>query len=434
MRNQLRQVIALIIAGTPLMIHAEESEWMQSAISSLKNNQPDQAIAILEPKMEEHAGELQYDFLLGQAALANQQANLAVFALERAILTYPKQDGARYTLARAYTQLGEYKQAKKELTYIVKNTESTRYKELSKDLLGKLHSPGKSNYDFIVKGGIGSDSNANSATENNSFLGINLSENSKAKASSTAMGQMQAKFTHRFSNKLSINAAADFFKQDFENAKFVNTTATTLNTGLNLKSANHTQEKLHFYTRRTEVDKKENSTQLGTQFTHRHTLDKANSVSASLRAGRTNYADSYSIKSINQLNSGIQHQFITKTQQKDLVITTFSAIAGKDLPLESSSPYGRTYTGAQAGVFIRNSHGKVNISANVNYINSDYDTHFFGKARNENNIGAQFKLDVNLSPKWTLSPGISYARSQSSIDLYDYERTQLNFVVSHHII
>lgn len=439
MNRSMRHIIAMLLTGSPLLSNADNADWMQEATSLLKNNQADRAVSILEPQMESSAGDLQYDFLLGQAALANNQANLAVFALERVVLTAPSQDGARFTLARAYAKLGEYKQARKELLYIVKTSKSSRYKQLSESLLDTLHRPNKTRYQFVVKAGLGNDSNANSATEIDSFLGVTLSENSKATASSTAMGQMYASFSHPLSNRFNLTGSADLFKQDYQSASFVNTSAATLNTGLSYQANRKMRENMNLFVRHTEVDKQSNSTQLAAQLTHWQAINTANTLNASLRAGRTEFAEPFSIKSVNQLNAGLQHQFKTQTKDKDIVITTLSLIGGKDIPLKSATTddqvtYGRTYTGAQAGILIGNGHGKINMLASINYINSQYDSQFFNKERNENNIGASFKLDVKLNAKWKLSPGFSYARSQSSVELYDYERTRLDFVVSHQLI
>jgi len=429
-----RKIALLMLAGSPLIASAENANWLKEASSLLKNNEAEKAISILELEMENHAGELEYDFLLGQAALANNQPNLAVFALERAILSNPSQDGARYTLARAYAKLGEIKQAKKELLYIVKTSNNRRYKELSSNLADKLQQPNKAKYSFVVKSGIGNDSNANSATENESFLGFSLSKNSKATSSSTLMGQMTAGISYPLSRKINFNANADTFKLDYQDASFVNTSATSLGTGLSFKTNKNNQENLQAFARYVEVDEKKNSQQVGAQFTHKLSINRKHIISASLRGAQTKYADSFSVKNVNQISGGLQYQHKKRTKLKDFVGTSVTAIAGKDLPLESDSIYERTYVGAQAGLFIADHRGKVNIIANFNYMNSSYDANFFGKERAENSIGSTIKVDIKLHSKWKISPNISYTRNFSSVDLYDFERAQMNVALSYKII
>jgi len=434
MTGYSKQIAFLLLATSPLLVNADNANWLKEASSLLKNNEADKAISILEPEMENHAGELEYDFLLGQAALANNQPNLAVFALERAILSNPTQDGARYTLARAYADLGEIKQAKKELLYIIKTSNNPRYKKLSANLANKLQEPNKAKYSFVVKSGVGNDSNANSATENESFLGINLSKNSKATSSSTLMGQMTAGLSYPLSRKIDFSANADTFKLDYQDASFVNTSATSLGTGLSFKTNRNNQEKLQAFARYVEVDDEKNSQQVGAQFTHKLSLNRKNSISASLRGAQTKYADDFSVKDVNQISGGLQFQHRKRSKLKGFVGTSVTAIVGKDIPLESDSEYERTYIGAQAGLFIADHRGKVNLVANFNYINSSYDTNFFGKERAENSIGSTVKVDIKLHSKWKISPNISYTRNFSSIDLYDFERAQMNVALSYKII
>jgi len=430
----IRQLITAITISIPLFCHANDESWMQSAALSLDNNQADKALAILEPKMEQHAGELAYDILLGRAAYANDQANLAIFALERVVLVSPKEDGARFTLAKAYIKQGEIRQARKELSYIAHASRNTKFKKLSRIFLENLQNPNKSNFKLLLKAGLGSDTNVNSATDNDSFLGFILSENSKAISSSSTMGNIIAKYSNQITNKLTINIGADYFKQDFSEASFANLTATSINAGLNYKFRKHITDKISFFARKTDVGQQNNNTQLGTLFTHRHIVGKKNQFSVLLKYGRTDYVKAFDIKDTDQLNTGLQHRFTTRTSTKDLLVTTLSAIAGKDLPLDSSSPYNRTYTGAQAGIILQNRYNKVNVVANVNYMNSKYNSRFYGQERIENNMGANLKINMKLFSKWKVSPVLSYARNQSSVDLYDFERTQINLVVSHQLI
>jgi len=429
-----KKIAFLLLAGNPLVAFSDNENWLKDVSSLLKNNEADKAMSILEPEMENHAGELEYDFILGQAALANNQPNLAIFALERAILSNPTQDGVRYTLARAYAELGEIKQAKKELRYIVKTSDNPHYKKISSNLANKLQEPSKAKYSFIVKSGVGNDSNANSATENESFLGIILSKNSKATSSSTFMGQMTAGLSYPLSRRINFNANADTFKLDYQDASFVNTSATSVGTGLSFKTNNNNQEKLQAFARYVKVNDKKNSQQVGAQFTHKLSLNQNNIISASLRGAQTKYAKDFSVKDVNQISGGLQFQHRKRTKLKDFIGTSVTAITGKDLPLEPDSEYERTYIGAQAGLFISDHRGKVNLITNLNYINSSYNKNFFGKERTENSIGSTVKVDIKLHSKWKISPNISYTRNFSSIDLYDFERVQMNVALSYKII
>jgi len=67
---------------------------------------------LLSPLEEKLAGEKNYDYLLGLAALDSGRAELATIALERVLVVDPKFAGARMALARADFAIGNYQGAK----------------------------------------------------------------------------------------------------------------------------------------------------------------------------------------------------------------------------------------------------------------------------------------------------------------------------------
>src|SRR5512134_1167604 len=72
------------------------------------------AWALLEPLEKERAGDPEYDYLLGIAALDAGHPTRAVFALERVLAVNPNHAQARAEIARAYFVLGERRAAKQE--------------------------------------------------------------------------------------------------------------------------------------------------------------------------------------------------------------------------------------------------------------------------------------------------------------------------------
>ena len=85
---------------------AEEQEFLTEAKLLLTDNQPLQAMELLESHMDEGAGLPDYDYLLGKAALFSKKSNLAIFALERVSLMKPDFYNARFLLGKAYLNAG----------------------------------------------------------------------------------------------------------------------------------------------------------------------------------------------------------------------------------------------------------------------------------------------------------------------------------------
>lgn len=84
---------------------------LDEARGALARGDGEQAYALLSPLQSQHAGEADYDYLLGLAALESGRAPEAVFALERAMVVAPEDARARAAMVRALVAVGELGEA-----------------------------------------------------------------------------------------------------------------------------------------------------------------------------------------------------------------------------------------------------------------------------------------------------------------------------------
>ncbi len=80
----------------------------------LNGHQAASAYTLLAPLSDERAGDPDFDYLLGIAALDSGQPGQAVFALERVLAVKPDDALARAEIARAYYALSEFETSKQE--------------------------------------------------------------------------------------------------------------------------------------------------------------------------------------------------------------------------------------------------------------------------------------------------------------------------------
>ena len=80
----------------------------------LQQKNPQAAYALLAPLESRRAGEVEFDYLLGIASLDTGHREQAVFALERVLSVNPNHAQARAEIARAYFEMGEKQNAKRE--------------------------------------------------------------------------------------------------------------------------------------------------------------------------------------------------------------------------------------------------------------------------------------------------------------------------------
>ncbi|MBK9444820.1 MAG: DUF560 domain-containing protein [Betaproteobacteria bacterium] len=119
--KNIKKIGAAMIAAFALqssMAYADELTDRAKAL--LAAGKGTDAYQLLEPAEATRAGDRDYDFLLGLAALEAGQNTRAVFALERVLAMDPNNVRARAEIARAYLALGETQTATQEFETVKK--------------------------------------------------------------------------------------------------------------------------------------------------------------------------------------------------------------------------------------------------------------------------------------------------------------------------
>lgn len=150
----------------PLVALAAD-ELLISAKQQLDNGNPQAAYNLLVPLQSERAGDPEYDFLLGSAALGIGKNTEAVFALERVLAVRPDATVARALIARAYFNLKETETAKREFENVKKQDvppEVATTIDRFLDAIRRVEETKKVTIRGYIEVGGGYDSNVNSAT------------------------------------------------------------------------------------------------------------------------------------------------------------------------------------------------------------------------------------------------------------------------------
>lgn len=130
----------------------------------LQRNDAAAAYKLLLPLEPQRAGDPEYDYLLGIAALDAGDPERAVFALERVLALQPDNLQARAEIARAYMAMGERESAKREF-------EAVRARQVPPDVrvtidrfLSAIAAAERGQADAYLELSVGYDTNVNSAT------------------------------------------------------------------------------------------------------------------------------------------------------------------------------------------------------------------------------------------------------------------------------
>lgn len=170
-RNLLRLAgVCLIACLWPLSAGADEVLDRAKALIAARD--ANAAYQLLAPLQKERAGDPNFDYLLGIAALDLGRNTEAVFALERVLAVQPKNAQARAEIARAYFNLKEHEAAKREFQNVRDQNPPEEVKatiDRYLDAIDRAAVGPKPTARFFVEGFAGYDTNVNSATADRSI-------------------------------------------------------------------------------------------------------------------------------------------------------------------------------------------------------------------------------------------------------------------------
>ena len=133
----------------------------------LQQKQHRQAYDLLLPQEPTRAGDPEFDYLLGIAAIDSGEPERGVFALERVLAVQPNNHVARAEIARAYLALGERDSARREFETVKAQQIPPEVKQAIDGYLSAIQAAEVTQISGYVEIGYGYDSNVNSATAGN---------------------------------------------------------------------------------------------------------------------------------------------------------------------------------------------------------------------------------------------------------------------------
>jgi tetratricopeptide (TPR) repeat protein len=158
----------IFLALLALSSTAAADQVTDQARELLNGHQAGSAYALLAPLSDERAGDPDFDYLLGIAALDSGQPGQAVFALERVLAVKPDDALARAEIARAYYALSEFQTSKQEFENVKTSAEVPATARATMDEYLKLidrAQRGEQRLSGYVGFSTGYDTNVNSGTD-----------------------------------------------------------------------------------------------------------------------------------------------------------------------------------------------------------------------------------------------------------------------------
>lgn len=156
----------VLLGGAPVPGHAAESS-LAEARKLMQAGRAADAYSLLAPHEDRLAGDINYDYLLGIAALDSGKADRATLAFERVLAVNPDFAGARIDMGRAYFHLGDMTRARVEFeTVLSQNPPELARGTINRylQLIDKAEQAKRTAISAYIEAGLGRDSNVNNST------------------------------------------------------------------------------------------------------------------------------------------------------------------------------------------------------------------------------------------------------------------------------
>lgn len=415
---------------------------LDRAQALMKAGQANAAYALLEPVEFEMAGNLDYDYLLGVAALDSGRPDKATLAFERVLAVDPAHYGARLDLARAYYALGDHERAGNEFTRILQQNPPALARTIIEQYLAAIENhlnPGN-RFAGYVEAAFGYDTNVNvassSATMYIPIFGASfslVSSNLAARDNYMTLGG-GGEITIPVHQDLSMFVGVDGKKRVNLEKGAYNTDSIDGRIGVNIGRDRNTfriaLQKGSFY-----LDDKYNRDTTGLTGEWRYIPDPRNQFSmfgqyAQLRYDRDKLDNDLSANDIDQTIIGGGWLHALDEGGKNVLFG--SLYAGTEHAVEQIQRIDgdQDFAGFRVGGQTRLNDSS-SLFASTGYKYGSYSQRNLLFLDNRQDHQYDLNVGMNWAParNWTIRPQVSYTRNESNIAMNDYDRTDISATV-----
>lgn len=405
---------------------------LQDAANLIKSGKAAEAYALLAPDQSKRAGDPDYDYLLGIAALDSSKPNEAIFALERVLAVKPNHLQARAEIARAYLAVGEKAAAKQEFETVQSQNPPQEVNATIQRFLDAINQ-GQGGTGTLLSGyleaAVGNDSNVNSATGSNqvaipAFGGAIATLNANGVETKDTFTNVSggANVRHALSSEWSVFGGANFNERLNSTQHVFNTGAVDGNAGLNLTQAEDSYSAA-LQLQRFDVDNKTYRDGTGMTLQWQHDLkDSSSQFSSYFQYTDLKYPDQ-PIRDANRYVLGAAYASVLGGNYTPAVY--FGLYGGEEKEKQSGVPYlGQKLFGVRTG-------GELNIYAQTKLFGSlsvesrkyGGDDPFFLVTRKDTQADLKIGVNYVMAKVWTLTPQFGYTKNKSNIIITDYKRS-----------
>lgn len=405
------------------------SQALVDAQTLIRKGDFNAAYLLLEPLEAERAGEVDYDYLLGVAAVESNRLTRGAFALERVLATDPSHKDARAEMAKAHYLLGETEASKAEFNNVLQQNPDEKTKKTIESLLTAIQKAEgtTTTYAAYLDFGLGWDSNVSSVPNITSIavpiFGGTLQLGNTALAKSDNFANLAAgiSFRHPFTKQFSVFGGVGGTNHLNGSETAFDNSTLDFNAGLQyVQDKNNLTFALqdnHF-----DLDSEGFRHAYGGSAQWLYNINAYNQAGVYAQYTRLNYTANSSRNSDRTI-VGINAAHAFQSNAKPVIFASY--YGGRDVARDSSLDFlSQDILGVRAGgQFEINEKWQLFCTFSYELRENDRRDPAFLKIRQDNQYDATLGLRYSPARDWTIKPQISYTKNDSNIALNSYDRS-----------
>ena len=430
--------MALSVRAGLVAAQALENPVLGRADALLRANEPQKAWELLLPLEGRYAGQPDFDYLLGIAALESGRANRATFILERVVIVNPGHMAARLEMGRAYFVLRDFERAEREFVYVLKSSPPAEIRAVATGYLSKMRErPLSEALDFsgYVEAAFGRDTNVAAASTQGSIyipaLGIDFLPDPVFQRRPDDFSSLGAglEVGRALRGDLELVAGLDYRQR--WHADVDNFDSRALDLSLALVHDRSARDRLIYSARLIDyaLDNAGYRRMHSLAVQWSRGLGPQTRVAFSTQAHRLRYlAEENAVSSSDLLlaTASVTHVL----HEASRTVGSSGISLGHDNAVAGRADGDRRLLGMSFGVQ-RRLGGKLDGFVRYAVLFSDYATQNadFGQTRRDRQHDAVLGLAWEFAPGWSLRPQIGRTSNRSNLSMNDYSRTETSMAL-----
>lgn len=398
-----------------------------------------EAYTLLEPFEFEYAGNVEYDYLLGTAALNSGNPGKATLVFERVLAMEPRYVGVRADMARAYFDMGDYARSKIEFeTILVIQSLPEGIKEQAQKYITAINK-GAEVQNTVFTGyidfGFGHDNNVNSSTRispiyiaSGNYMYFPSSSTLPKNDTYTSL-TLGGEVNHKFGEKWSAYGGADMRVRAYSKYFDANYEMIDGRTGFSYNNQTHIVRfgviAGRYYV--AEITSRDN---IGASAEWRYTLNNSDQLSMNGQFTQYRFTDPAQIaENYDQgvIGAGWMHAF---SGGKSMLM--FNANTGSERDVNNRTDGGKRYNSLRitAQSALSDTVGAfISLGAMSGVFDKQNST--FLLYRKDDFYDVTVGTTIQISKTTSLRPQLTYMKSISNVAFYDFDKTDFSLNLRH---